>query len=102
MAKRLYVGNLSVTTTNDQLQSLFTPLGKVDSAKVIMDHDTGVSKGFGFVEMSEDQDAETAIQALNGKEHDGRKLKVNEAKSRRTPDATTVSGGPAPEASLSN
>jgi RNA recognition motif-containing protein len=101
MAKKLYVGNLSATTTNDQLQALFTPFGKVDSARVIMDHDTGVSKGFGFVEMPEDQEAEAATKGLSGKEHDGRTLKVNEAKSRRA-EAPAVSGGTAPGVISSN
>lgn len=95
MAKKIYVGSLSASITNEQLQALFTPFGKVDSARVITDQDTGTSKGFGFVEMTEDQEAEAAMKALNGKEHDGRTLKVNEAKARRT-DAPTASGGTAP------
>lgn len=82
MATKLYVGNLSFGITNETLQTLFTPFGKVDSAQVIMDRDSGRSKGFGFVEMSENQAADAAIKALNGKDHDGRPLTVNEARAR--------------------
>jgi RNA recognition motif-containing protein len=80
MGKRLYVGNLSYGTTDDTLRQLFGAHGSVASAQVIMDRDTGRSKGFGFVEMGSDQEAQTAIQALNGKEVDGRALTVNEAR----------------------
>lgn len=82
MAKRLYVGNLSYGTTDDHLRALFSQFGTVDSAQVIIDRDSGRSKGFGFIEMSADQEAEAAIKALNGKEHDGRALTVNEARPR--------------------
>lgn len=80
MAKKLYVGNLSFGTTSEHLQAMFAAFGKVDSAQVIMDRDSGRSKGFGFVEMSGSQEAQAAIEALNGKEHDGRQLTVNEAR----------------------
>lgn len=82
MSKKLYVGNLSYETTNGSLEELFTPFGQVRSAQVIQDRDTGRSKGFGFVEMSDDNAARAAITALNDKEHDGRRLMVNEARPR--------------------
>jgi RNA recognition motif-containing protein len=80
MGKKLYVGNLSFSTSDADLQGLFSAHGTVVSAQVIMDRDTGQSKGFGFVEMGSDQEASAAISALDGKEHGGRALKVNEAK----------------------
>src|SRR5271154_5773330 len=80
MGKKLYVGNLTYGVTDSDLQTMFAPHGTVQSAQVIMDRDTGRSKGFGFVEMGSDQEAQTAIQALNGKEVDGRALTVNEAR----------------------
>src|SRR6516162_10039003 len=82
MGKKLYVGNLTYGVTDSQLEQLFAAHGTVQSAQVIMDRDTGRSKGFGFVEMGSDQEAQAAIQALNGKEVDGRSLTVNEAKPR--------------------
>ena len=82
MAKNLYVGNLSYSVRDDELKELFSQFGKVDSARVITDHDTGRSKGFGFVEMPDDAEAQAAIDALNGKENNGRTLTVNEAKPR--------------------
>jgi len=78
----IYVGNLPYSTTSDELESLFSQHGQVDSAAVIMDRDTGRSRGFGFVEMP-DAIARTAIEALNGAEFSGRRLNVNEAKPRR-------------------
>ena len=80
MGKKLYVGNLSYDTTDSALQAMFEPYGTVQSAQVIMDRDTGRSKGFGFVEMGSDQEAQAAIAALNGQERDGRSLTVNEAR----------------------
>jgi cold-inducible RNA-binding protein len=80
MGKKLYVGNLSYDTTDSTLEQLFTACGTVQSAQVIMDRETGRSKGFGFVEMSSDAEAQAAISALNGKEVGGRNLTVNEAK----------------------
>jgi RNA recognition motif-containing protein len=82
MGKKLYVGNLSYDVDSSALQELFTPHGTVQSAEVIADRDTGRSKGFGFVEMGSDQEAQAAISALNGQEHGGRALTVNEAKPR--------------------
>lgn len=82
MGKKLYVGNLVYAVTDNTLTQLFEPYGNVQSAQVIMDRDTGRSKGFGFVEMSSDQEAQAAIQGLNGKDVEGRALTVNEARPR--------------------
>ena len=82
MAKNLYVGNLSYSVDDDMLRALFEPFGKVDSARATTDRETGKSKGFGFVEMSDDAEAQAAIDALNGKEDRGRVLTVNEARPR--------------------
>jgi cold-inducible RNA-binding protein len=82
VAKKLYVGNLSYGTTDSDLQRMFEEFGTVQSAQVIMDRASGRSKGFGFVEMGSDQEAQAAIKALNGKDMDGRALTVNEAKPR--------------------
>ena len=80
MGKRLYVGNLPYNVGNNELQQMFQAHGSVTSAQVIMDRDTGRSKGFGFVEMGSDQEAQAAIAGMNGKESDGRSLTVNEAR----------------------
>jgi RNA recognition motif-containing protein len=80
MGKKLYVGNLAYGVSDGDLQQLFEAHGTVQSAQVIMDRDTSRSKGFGFVEMGSDQEAQAAIAALNGKEVDGRSLTVNEAR----------------------
>jgi RNA recognition motif-containing protein len=82
MGRKLYVGNLTYGTTDSTLEQLFAAHGTVQSAQVIMDRDTGRSKGFGFVEMGSDQEAQAAIAAMNGKEVDGRALTVNEARPR--------------------
>ena len=82
MGNKLYVGNLPFSATDDGLRELFEQAGAVESARIITDRDTGRSKGFGFVEMGNDQEAQTAIGALNGKEIDGRSLTVNEARPR--------------------
>ena len=82
MAKNLYVGNLSFSVKDDELNALFAQYGTVLSAHVIIDRDTQRSKGFGFVEMADDSEAQAAIDALNGKENNGRNLTVNEAKPR--------------------
>ena len=82
MGSKLYVGNLSYNTTSSELEQLFGAYGTVQSAEVIADRDTGRSKGFGFVQMGSDDEAQAAIAALNGKEQDGRALTVNEAKPR--------------------
>lgn len=89
MGKKLYVGNLSFSVTNDGLAQIFAAHGKVDSAEVIIDRMTGRAKGFGFVEMSSDQEAQAAIAALNGQEVEGRALIVNEAR----PKEPRVGGG---------
>lgn len=80
MGKKLYVGNMSYDVDSSALEQMFAPHGTVESAQVITDRDTGRSKGFGFVEMGSDAEAQTAISAMNGQEHDGRALTVNEAK----------------------
>ena len=82
MAKKLYVGNLSYQVDSTELEQLFGAHGQVLSAQVINDRDTGRSKGFGFVEMADDAEAEAAIAALNGFQHGGRALTVNEARPR--------------------
>jgi RNA recognition motif-containing protein len=82
MGKKLYVGNLAYSVSDSDLQQMFAPHGTVQSAQVIMDRDTGRSKGFGFVEMGSDQEAQAAIAALNGQDRDGRALVVNEARPR--------------------
>ena len=82
MGKKLYVGNLSYSVTSSSLEQLFSQFGEVRSAEVIQDRDTGRSKGFGFVEMADDQGANAAIAGLHDKEHDGRPLTVNEARPR--------------------
>jgi RNA recognition motif-containing protein len=82
MAKNIYVGNLAWGVTNEDLLELFGQHGKVVSAQVISDRETGRSRGFGFVEMENDQEAENAIQALNGAMHNNRPLTVNVAKPR--------------------
>src|SRR5579862_3774430 len=82
MGSKLYVGNLSYGTTSSDLEQLFAKHGAVQSAEVISDRETGRSKGFGFVQMGSDEEAQAAIAALNGQEHDGRPLTVNEAKPR--------------------
>ena len=80
MNKKLYVGNLSYSMTNDELQGAFEQAGEVVSAKIIMDRDTGRSKGFAFVEMGDEDGAQKAIEILDGKELGGRALRVSEAK----------------------
>ena len=82
MSTKLYVGNLSFQTTSQELQQLFGQAGTVQSASVVEDRDTGRSRGFGFVEMSSQEEATSAIEQFNGKEIGGRALKVNEAKPR--------------------
>jgi RNA recognition motif-containing protein len=93
VAKKLYVGNLSYGTTDSDLQTMFEEFGSVESAQVIMDRETGRSKGFGFVEMGSQQEAEAAIKGLNGQEVDGRALTVNEAKPREDRGGRSGGGG---------
>ena len=90
MGKKLYCGNLSFNTSSNDLDTLFSEYGTVKSAEVINDRDTGRSKGFGFVEMQNDQEAQAAIAGVNGREHDGRTLTVNEARPR---EARSGGGG---------
>jgi RNA recognition motif-containing protein len=82
MGKKLYVGNLAYSVESSELEQMFGAHGTVQSAEVIADRDTGRSKGFGFVEMSTDEEAQAAIAALNGQQNNGRALTVNEAKPR--------------------
>src|ERR1700692_3433270 len=93
MGKKLYVGNLSYEVTDSDLSKLFEAHGTVESAQVIMDRDTNRSKGFGFVEMKTDQEAQAAVAALNGKEMDGRALTVNEARPKAEGGGRGGSGG---------
>jgi len=93
MGKKLYVGNLSYQVDNAQLEELFGSFGTVQSAEVIQDRDTGRSKGFGFVEMSSDSEAQAAIAGLSGQEHGGRALTVNEAKPREPRSGGGGGGG---------
>jgi RNA recognition motif-containing protein len=93
VAKKLYVGNLSYGTTDSDLQGMFEEFGTVESAQVIIDRDSGRSKGFGFVEMRNDQEAQAAISALNGKDVDGRSLTVNEARPREDRGGRSGGGG---------
>ena len=93
MEKKLYVGNLGYSVSSADLEQMFSSHGTVNSANVITDRSTGQSKGFGFVEMSSSAEATAAIAALDGKEFDGRALKVNEAKPRPASNAGGRSGG---------
>jgi RNA recognition motif-containing protein len=93
MGKKLYVGNLSYQVDSSELEQLFGAHGQVVSAQIINDRDTGRSKGFGFVEMSSDQEAQAAITALNGQEHQGRALTVNEARPREERSGGGGGGG---------
>ena len=93
MGKKLYVGNLSYSVDSSTLEQLFSAHGTVQSAEIINDRDTGRSKGFGFVEMGSDAEAQAAIAALNGQENDGRALTVNEAKPREPRSGGFGGGG---------
>lgn len=93
MGKKLYVGNLGYSVTENDLQEMFSPHGTIESAQLIIERDTGRSKGFGFVEMSSNEEAQAAINALNGQEHDGRALTVNEAKPRENRTGGGGGGG---------
>ena len=83
MSNKLYVGNLSYTINDDQLTQLFSQTGTISSVKIIIDHGSGRSKGFGFVEMSSAEEAQKAIEALNETEFEGRKIIVNEARPQK-------------------
>ena len=93
MGKKLYCGNLSYRVSSSDLEQLFCQFGTVESAQVISDRDTGRSKGFGFVEMSSDAEAQAAIEGLNEKEHEGRSLTVNEARPRENRGGGGYGGG---------
>ena len=93
MAKKLYVGNLGYGVSSSDLEQMFAAHGTVDSAQVIEDRSTGQSKGFGFVEMGSDSEAQAAITALNGQDHGGRALTVNEAKPRAPRSGGGYGGG---------
>jgi RNA recognition motif-containing protein len=93
MGKKLYVGNLGYGITDSDLLKMFEAYGTVESAQIIMDRDTGRSKGFGFVEMKTDQEAQAAITALNGQDSGGRALTVNEARPRPEGGARRGGGG---------
>ena len=93
MGRKLYCGNLSYGVSSSDLEQMFSEFGTVESAQVIADRDTGRSKGFGFVEMSSDAEAQAAITGLNEKEHDGRALTVNEARPREDRRGGGYGGG---------
>jgi len=93
MATKLYVGGLAYAVTNDELQELFAAFGQVTSAQVIMDRETNRSKGFGFVEMANDDEAKTAISELNGKDFVGRSIMVNEARPMEKREPRSFGGG---------
>ena len=93
MSAKLYVGNLSFDTTTEDLEKMFGESGTVQSTNIIEDRDTGRSRGFAFVEMSNDEEAQNAITSLNGKEIDGRALLVNEAKPRENRGGSGGGGG---------
>jgi RNA recognition motif-containing protein len=87
MGKKIYVGNLPFSTSSETLSEIFAPFGQVDSSKIVMDRETGRSKGFGFVEMASSDEADSAIEKLHGADYGGRALTVNEARpmDKRTP-----------------
>jgi RNA recognition motif-containing protein len=93
MGKKLYVGNLSYSVDSSELEQLFGQFGTVSSAQIINDRDTGRSKGFGFIEMNSDDEAQAAIAGLNGQQHNGRALTVNEARPREERSGGGGGGG---------
>jgi RNA recognition motif-containing protein len=93
MSVKLYVGNLSFQTSSDDLQQLFSQAGTVESASVVEDRETGRSRGFGFVEMASSEEGQAAIQQFDGKEVNGRNLKVNEARPREDRGGRSGGGG---------
>lgn len=99
MATKLYVGGLSYSVTDDQLRDLFETTGKVESAQVIVDRQSNQSKGFGFVEMSSETEAQQAIKDLNGKELSGRSIMVNAARPREERPRNSFGGGSGPRKS---
>jgi RNA recognition motif-containing protein len=93
VAKKLYVGNLTYNVNESDLEAMFTAFGSVQSAQIIVDRDTNRSKGFGFVEMGTEAEAQAAIKGLDGQDHDGRRLTVNEAKPREARPSGGYGGG---------
>jgi len=93
VGKKLYCGNLSYNVSSSDLEDMFAAFGTVESAQVISDRDSGRSKGFGFVEMGNDAEAQAAIEGLNAQEHDGRALTVNEARPREDRSRGGYGGG---------
>lgn len=93
MATKLFVGSLAFSVTDDQLSDFFATVGTVESAKVVTDRDTNRSRGFGFVEMSTEAEAQAAINELNGKELAGRAIAVNEARPQERRDSRPFNGG---------
>ena len=93
MGRKLYVGNLPYSASESDLTEKFSACGRVESVKLIVDRDTGRSKGFGFVEMSSDSEAQAAIDSLNGTDYDGRPMKVNEAKPQEKRTGRSGGGG---------
>ncbi len=93
MSKKLYVGNLPYSTTDESLHSLFSTVGNVESARIIIDKMSGRSKGFGFVEMSSDQEANDAISKFDGQEHEGRAMIVSEARPQEPREGGGGRGG---------
>ena len=99
MGKKIYVGNLPFSATNESLAEIFSQFGQVDSSKIVMDRDSGRSKGFGFVEMSSGEAADAAIEKLHGSDYGGRSLTVNEARPSEKKDPSKMGGfrGPRPD-----
>jgi len=93
MGKKLYVGNLSYTTTREALEELFSKAGTVESVNLVTDRSTGQSRGFGFVEMASQKEADEAIRKMNGQSLDGRSILVNEARSEERRDSGRRGGG---------
>jgi RNA recognition motif-containing protein len=93
MGKKLYVGNLPYSVTDDRLREIFSTVGNVESAKVIIDRDSGRSKGFGFVEMMSDEEAQAAIAQINGMQEDGRAMNVSEARPQAPREGSGGGGG---------
>lgn len=93
MGKKLYVGNLSYNMDDESLAALFSSVGTVETARIVMDRDTGRSKGFAFVEMSDDNEAQAAIEKLNGTEQSGRAINVSEARPMAPRDNNSRGGG---------
>ncbi len=91
--KNIYVGNIPFATTQEELEELFTPFGEIQSARIIMDRETGRSRGFAFVQMTNDADADQAIEALNETDFNGKNLRINEARPREDRPRSGSGGG---------